>query len=256
MPRKINDRSRRVLFRLSGFIERRCAYVQGKGYGTSTIRQEVELVQQLLGRRPNLAVDIGGNIGDYTAELLKATPGLEIHVFEPAPSNVSKLRERFCPADNIKIVASGVSNSTGPATLYANKPGSGLGSLTKRNLAHFNIAFDHSDSVNVVRFEEYWAQQLDRRQVDIVKIDIEGHELAALEGFGAAIRATAVLQFEFGGSNIDTRTFFQDFWYFFQQTDFDIYRITPFGLESIERYRESDETFSVTNFIAANRQIA
>jgi hypothetical protein len=38
--------------------------------------------------------------------------------------------------------------------------------------------------------------------------------------------------------------------------DFDVYRITPLGLECIERYRESDEAFLVTNFVAANRRIA
>jgi FkbM family methyltransferase len=256
MPRTINSWPTRALLRLIHVVERKCAYVQGKGYGTATIRREVNLVQKLLGRAPQLAVDIGGNIGDYTAELLKTTPSLEVHVFEPSALNIGKLRERFATQKNVTIVPSGVSNSTETATLYANRPGSGLGSLTKRNLAHFKIDFDHSETVSVIRFEDYWGRELRRRQIDIVKIDIEGHELAALKGFGEAIQSVAVLQFEFGGSNIDTRTFFQDFWYFFQKVDFDVYRITPLGLERIERYRETDETFLVTNFIAANRRTA
>ena len=73
-------------------------------------------------------------------------------------------------------------------------------------------------------------------------------------GFGEALSETSVLQFEFGGSNIDTRTFFQDFWYFFKENDFAIFRITPFGVERIGRYRESDEFFFTTNYVAINRR--
>jgi hypothetical protein len=86
----------------------------------------------------------------------------------------------------------------------------------------------------------------------MVKIDIEGHELSALRGFGSALDSTRVLQFEFGGTDIDTRTFFQDFWYFFRDRNFDLYRITPLGAQKITRYQESDEYFSITNYIASN----
>lgn len=85
-----------------------------------------------------------------------------------------------------------------------------------------------------------------------MKIDIEGLELAALRGFGAALDATSVLQFEFGGCNIDTRSYFRDFWTLFQRRGFTLYRITPFGLDRIARYRESDEFFSTTNYVARN----
>ena len=242
-----------MLFRLCERVERKAAYFQGKGYGTSTIEQEVRWVSQLLGRAPRLAVDIGGNIGNYTAELLKNTPELEIHVFEPSGVNIGRLRSRFQDRANVRLVSAAVSDSGGSATLYSNQPGSGLGSLTKRDLAHFGIAFDVVEPVRVVRFDQYWLDQLGRRPIDIVKIDIEGHELAALRGFSDAIHAVQILQFEFGGSNIDTRTFFRDLWHFFQENRFDLFRITPLGLDGITRYREADEFFSVTNFIAVNR---
>ena len=154
----------------------------------------------------------------------------------------------------IQILPFAVSDKAGPATLFANEEGSGLGSLSRRKLEHFGIDFNFKEQVDTIRFEDYWHNNLNRREIDIVKIDIEGHELSALNGFGDALSSTNVIQFEFGGTNIDTRTFFQDFWYFFKEHNFNIYRITPLGSQIISAYREQDEFFSVTNYIAVNRK--
>jgi FkbM family methyltransferase len=241
-------------FKLVNRIERVAARAQGKGNGATTIKHEIRLVQQLLRFKPRLAVDIGGNVGEYTAELRRNNPNLEIHTFEPSATNIEKLKMRFKDQSLVTLVPLALSDMSGSATLFSNKPGSGLGSLTKRNLEHFNIPFDNKETINTLRFEDYWKTQLTSRQIDVVKLDIEGHELAALKGFGDAVEATRVLQFEFGGCNIDTRTYFQDFWYFFQERKFHIYRITPFGAEAITRYRESEEFFSTTNYIAVNQR--
>jgi FkbM family methyltransferase len=242
------------LFKIARFAERVAAYAQGKGYGTASIRQENALVHKLLGKSPTLAIDIGGNVGEYTAEIRRRNPNAEIHTFEPSATNIQKLNQRFGNDKKITILPFAVSDNAGSATLFANEAGSGLGSLTQRKLEHFNIDFNVKESVNIIRFEDYWQSNLNSRNLDIVKIDIEGHELSALNGFGKAIFTTDVIQFEFGGCNIDTKTYFQDFWYFFKEHNFDLFRITPFGIEGIKSYRESDEYFSTTNYIAVNRK--
>jgi FkbM family methyltransferase len=242
-----------VLLKTAHRIERVAAFAQGKGYGASSIVQENNLVHQLLKRRPQLVVDIGGNVGDYTAELRRRNPLTEIHTFEPSSTNVERLRSRFKEDRNIFIIPFAVSDKVGAATLFSDNSGSGLGSLTHRRLDHLSIDFSVTESIDTIRFEDYWNKALNRRHLDIAKIDIEGHEMAALTGFGEAIDSTSIIQFEFGGCNIDTRTFFQDFWYFFNKHYFDLFRITPLGLNRITQYRELDEFFSTTNFIAAKR---
>jgi hypothetical protein len=108
------------------------------------------------------------------------------------------------------------------------------------------------ETVHTIRFEDYWKSTLASRTIDLAKLDIEGFELAALRGFGEAIRKTRVVQFEFGGCNLDTRTNFQDFYYFFAGLNFKIYRITPLGLNEISEYHELDEIYLTTNFLAVN----
>jgi len=235
------------------YIEDIAQKAQGKGYGAATIHQENDLVHKLLEREPLIAIDIGGNIGEYSAELRRRNKNLEIHIFEPSKINVHKLNSRFAHDKLIKVVSLGVSDENGVATLFSDSPGSSLASLSNRKLEHFNIQFNVTEEISTIRFEEYWRSSLNERVLDIVKLDVEGHELAALKGFGDAIFSTRVIQFEFGGCNIDTRTYFQNFWYFFRERNFDIYRITPFGVEEIKAYRESDEHFSITNYIAVNK---
>jgi len=236
-------------------LERFCQYLQGKGYGASSINSEVKSIKKLLKSDENvrIAIDIGGNIGDYTEALIKAFPGIEIHTFEPSKLNIKKLKLRFSKQENVKIQQLGVSNKNDTMVLHSDKEGSGLASLSKRKLDHFGINFNLEEKVKIIKFEDYWVNSLKKIEIDILKIDIEGHELFALKGLGSAIKHIKAIQIEFGGANIDTRTFFQDFWYFFAQNDYDLFRITPFGAQRIHNYKEQDEFFSTTNFIAIRR---
>ena len=107
--------------------------------------------------------------------------------------------------------------------------------------------------IELQRFDNYWEDKYSI--LDYVKIDVEGHELDVLEGFGNLIQRVRLIQFEFGGCNIDTRTFFQDFWYYFTEKEFLIFRITPRGPLLIKNYSEKDEIFLTTNYIALNTKI-
>lgn len=109
------------------------------------------------------------------------------------------------------------------------------------------------EQVSLIRFDEYWKNK--DQLIDYVKIDVEGHELDVLEGFGELINKIKLIQFEFGGCNIDTRTFFQDFWYFFQEKEFLLYRISPRGCRQIKFYTPREENFITSNYIAVNQNI-
>ncbi len=240
-------------------IEKKMSFLStltGRGWGSHTILHEVNQVKNFstvfLNDDLQLCVDVGANKGDYTNELMRAFRDAEIHLFEPSSRNIDFLNTRFDKQDRVKINGCGLSDSNRDIVLYSNFPGSALGSLTKRNLDHFNIKFDHSEKCKVIKFESYWKGELQEKMVDFAKLDVEGHELDVLVGFGKALPFTKLIQFEFGGCNIDTRTYFRDFWSFFSDQKFKVYRMTPFGLSLISRYQESDENFSTTNFLAYN----
>jgi FkbM family methyltransferase len=243
------------LFRSLEILETGAARLLGKGWGAGSIDAEIK---QALGvikpARPQLAIDVGANVGDYTAGLIRRFPDLEIHVFEPSSKNSETLLNRFSKNQKVSVVSSGLSDKTGDADLYGDKDGSGLSSLSQRRLDHFGLNFDFLETVKTLRFEEYWKLELGKREIDLVKIDVEGHELRVLDGFGEAVNHVKVIQFEFGGCNIDSRTFFQDFWYWMRDREFRLARITPLGLQVISSYRESDEFFRTTNYLAISEK--
>lgn len=237
------------MFGLAATIEDAAARWQGKGSGALSVRSEVHQGVALLGRDPRIVLDIGANVGEYTAAMLAKSHTAEIHLFEPSTANVENLRIRYARENRVTVIDAAVSDTNGQETLWADVPGSVLGSLTRRRLDHFGIEFSQIQAVTTIRIEDYWRKVLNCCPIDIAKLDIEGHELRALEGFGEALSQVEVLQFEFGGCNIDARTYFQDFWYFLTKAGFLLYRVTPIGLQEISCYSEKDEAFVTTNYI-------
>jgi len=238
--------------------ERKAAFKQGKGYGAGTIKEEVSACLKLLNVKPLIFLDIGGNKGDYTKEVLKRYPKINAFVFEPSSINVNILQNEFVNLPNVKINDCALSDVNGKQKLYCDKFGSGLASLAKRRLDHFNIDMNNSEEIETKRFDDFWKtteyKSNNNTIIDYVKIDVEGYELFVLEGFGDLVYNMRIIQFEFGGANIDTRTFFQDLWYFFKEKGFSLYRITPIGNLPVRQYSEIDEFFSTTNYIAVNNK--
>ena len=234
--------------------ERYAAFNLGKGYGVSSIKEEVDNCLYLIKNKPYIFIDIGANKGEYSKEILNRFPDIEIYMFEPSNFHKKNLENLFGSNPNIHINNIALSNITGKQILYSDKYGSPLASLTKRNLNHLNIDFEYKEEIETKRFDEYWKTTNNFNNIiDYVKIDVEGNELKVLEGIGEFIKKIRLIQFEFGGSNVDTRTYFRDFWNYFNEYSFSIYRITPQGLLFISKYWEMDEVFLVTNYIAINK---
>jgi FkbM family methyltransferase len=203
---------------------------------------------------PMVVFDIGANMGQFLAlakQQLKEQKAV-FHCFEPGATGYAALQSQHAASGDVVLNNCAVGRERGRGELWYDQPGSGLASLTRRDVGHFGIEFGQSESVTITTIDAYCAERAISR-IDLLKMDIEGHELDALEGATTMFerRAVGAVLFEFGGCNIDTRTFFRDFWHFFEKHQMRVYRVTPGGfLCPIERYAESLEQFRTTNFLA------
>lgn len=198
--------------------------------------------------------DVGANRGQFLRLVLDETSLIspQIHCFEPSKDAFACLAAEFQKYGNVRLNHFGLAETGGSATLYYDTTASGLASLTKRRLDHFGISHDSSEQVILETVDGY-CEENGLEEITVLKIDVEGHELDVLRGasnmFGR--RAVSAVMFEFGGCNIDTRTFFQDYWYFFTDIGMNIYRVTPTGqVFHIKKYAEVHEQFVTTNFVA------
>jgi FkbM family methyltransferase len=237
--------------KLPHLIELDLQHMQGKGSGGDSTEVEAREALKFMLRTSDthpIVLDVGANIGLYSEAVRRIVPQATIFAFEPSSNARKKLEEKFIGDSSVTIVPLALGNSNSSQTLWADSPGSGLASLTKRRLDHFGIKFNQAEKVDVVTLDS-WA---DSKNVvpTLIKMDVEGHELDILKGGLKTVAATKVIQFEFGGCNIDTRTFFQDFWYLLTDLGFSIYRISQTGPIKLNQYSESDECFRTTNYLA------
>jgi len=233
-------------------------YLQGIGGGSdvsssgeAAVFTRLKAIADL--KRPLCIFDVGANQGQFLTLACTRLSEREytIHSFEPSRNTYEKLCENARPYRNATLNNCGLGREPAEPDLFYDTPGSGLASLTKRRLDHFGLHMELSEKVKISTIDDYCStHQIDR--IDLLKIDVEGHELDVLKGGNAMFAKSAVdmVMFEFGGCNIDTRTFFQDFFFFFRDLDFRMFRITPSGYFcELRSYKEDFEQFRTMNIL-------
>lgn len=206
---------------------------------------------------PWVVFDVGANVGDYAKAIIGifADANYRLYCFEPSSKTFEVLSSNVTKSEKVLLINLGISNKQSKQTLYTDNDGSGMASLTKRNLEYRNIHMDKSEEVNLTTIDIF-CKQNKINQIDFLKLDIEGFELDALNGGIELINKNAIkyIQFEFGGCNIDTRTYFKDF-FFFLKEKYTIYRVLQDGLTEIPEYHEVHEQFNTTNYFAISKNI-
>jgi len=204
--------------------------------------------------------DIGANIGNYTEMMMRKAKNAgidaEFHLFEPTQSCHDILSEKFGNNNTVVLNPFGVSDRAGTTTIYYDKEKSGFASLYRRNLDSYRIKMDRSEEITIKRLDTY-IQEKNIEHIHFVKMDIEGHELKAMEGFGNYMNGNFIdyIQFEYGGANLDSHTCLMDIYQFLEERGFNIAKIMPKGLV-IRKYQPWMDNFHYANYVAVSTRIA
>ncbi|WP_329103589.1 FkbM family methyltransferase [Micromonospora sp. NBC_01699] len=155
-------------------------------YNGNLDRSAVATWRRLAGElRPTVALDIGANYGEVAFSTRYHRRLRQLHLVEPNPVVLRRLREtvRHTAEDYPQIVLheGAASDEAGTARLNFHKH-SGVSSL--------RLPSDRGVSVDCFRLDERITLEPDDSL--LFKIDVEGHELAALEGMAGLLRGRTV----------------------------------------------------------------
>lgn len=170
-------------------------------------RHEIQALQYVvqLGRskdphsKPGVFLDVGANIGAYSVAL--SSRFAEVIAFEPNPIVANILRANLAQNRclNVKVVEKALGAEPSRATLFSiEKWNIGMASLTSSEGAE-EIA-----TVDVVRGDDLLADLVQQGvRVELLKIDVEGHEPYALQGLMNTLRVhKPLIAFEVRGTDL------------------------------------------------------
>lgn len=229
-------------------------------YGDGEFRTSGELnvfsiIKKKFKNKKDLVIfDVGGNVGNYSKSLaLFFGSNTTIHSFEPSKKTFKRFVETTTTFSNIIPYNFGFGEAEDKMLLYTDTDFSGLASVYQRNLKHFGVDMDASEEISITTIDKFCSSS-NINHIHFLKLDIEGHELKALIGAKKMIMSKKIdmIQFEFGGCNIDSRTYFRDFFYLLKE-DYKIYRILKDGLFELNQYKESYEIFLNVNYLAIRK---
>jgi len=213
----------------------------------------IRYIRKITKNERPVVFDVGANIGQYCQKLLHALPpNWSIYSFEPSKATFAILRDRI-REPRVQLQNMGLGEQNGTLTLYHYHDRSSLASVFKRDLTHYQIDQTEKEEITIETIDRFCeAHQI--TFIDFLKLDIEGNELATLKGARQMLenKNIGAIQFEFGGTNIDSRTNFRDFWNLLHE-NYNLYRILKDGLAHIPSYNEMREIYMNINYLAIKK---
>jgi len=227
-------------------------YGNGGGVLESGEINVIRYVKSKCGSNP-IIFDVGANEGQFAHGVLNTLgDNCQLFSFEPSAKTFAGLSKSL-QNSQVKLHQLGFGFTDESVFLYKNPQNSEMSSVYNRQLEHAGIEMSEKETINIRSIDSF-CEEHNINQIDLLKLDIEGHELSALKGASNMIANKKIkfIQFEFGGTNIDSRTYFQDFWYLLNK-DYKLYRVLKYGLHPIVDYRETFEIFTTINYLAELR---
>ena len=136
---------------------------------------------------PGVILDVGANIGNHT--LMFSRYAQRVLAFEPGHRAFGVLQQNLAAngLDHVTALNVGLSDTDATQTLYVELSGNlGESSLTLQNLT----SDQYLEDTIALRVGDAVVAEQGVGQVDFIKIDVEGHEQAVIQGLRQTIRSS------------------------------------------------------------------
>jgi FkbM family methyltransferase len=249
----------RQMYRMSRFLmnESRRDLPNGIEINGESMVQAV--LMNSAGSSPLIGFDVGANVGDWTATLLKhaeqAHKQVRVHAFEPCDGTYEQFvsRARNSGWKNVTAVHKACSREPGKGVM--NVYGSGYG--TNSLVDSIETQASNKQEIALTSIDEYCSTEgLDH--IDLLKIDAEGHDFEVIAGASGMLnkRSIGVLQFEYNQRWIGARRYLRDVFQLLGPLNYSIGKLTPDAVEFYPEWHWEMETYREGNYIACTEERA
>lgn len=233
--------------------------LRGMGIGNADgedVTGENWLLTQLKKTGLQTVIDVGANVSVYGYDQLPST--VRYWGFEPNPETFAKLQTKAYPK-RVKLFPLAVGDIektiklydfADDATLKHTQPTATLASVNRQIIEEFHHQKAKAYTVKQIALDSFCSQNK-INHIDLLKIDVEGYELAVLKGARKLLakQKISLIQFEFNEMHVYHRVYFKDFIDLLPNYRF--YRLGPHGLLPLSHYRPlTHELFSFQNILA------
>ena len=154
-------------------------------------------------------LDIGSHIGTYSDFIIKNFKDSKILMFEPQKTIYKKIIKKYKNKRNIKIYNCAISEKSAYRTININQHDltSSLSTLNTKNNRYLQLKeklFSAPKTGMVLRKKKVITKKLSSiiklnkiKEIDLAKIDTEGHELEVLKGAQASLKNIKYILIEF-----------------------------------------------------------
>jgi len=159
-------------------------------FGTYFLEEDILSCWTKAARRARIVFDIGANAGIYSLAALAQKPDADVHAFEPTAEIAARLRETASlnRLDRLHTHELAVSRENGHAILHrwrgADNSNEGMNFITMDG-------DDAAERVQTVCLDGFCRNQ-SIEHIDLLKLDIQGQEAAALAGAKGLLNAGAI----------------------------------------------------------------
>lgn len=210
--------------------------LHGLGYDNCLFSGEEWFIKKTLSlSNPRVCLDIGANVGNYTKILLKHTKA-KIYAIEPSLSSFKKLKK--LESERVICAQVAMSDFDGEAFLYSKTDADTKASLKESGEKK-------TEKVTVLTIQTF-LKEYNIKNVDFIKIDVEGYEKEVLEKLGSL--RPVFIQFEFNIHHLYRNCSFYEIARLLPEYEF--YRLLSRGWIKINPKKFLDNIFMFCNIIA------
>lgn len=215
---------------------------------------EERLLNALVNSEINTVFDVGANVGLWSEIASNKFPNANIHSFEISQKTFESLKKKLANNHRVRLNNFGLGRDKGEFEYKDYGGNSGANSLIVDGDFHdkwiepvlLKTSLESGDS---------YCKGNNIKEIDILKIDVEGAEHLVLKGFSDMLSKGAIkaIQFEYGYTNADAKFLIKDFYKLLEGYDYLIGPLKPSGVLFMDFDYALNDFNSGPNYVAVHK---